>query len=82
MIVRISHQFKVSVTMLIIATSSVGKIYAQDTAFLRQLEQSHFLKRVMKVDPTSAGFPRWAEKIVDRSRILPLAADFDALKTS
>jgi len=82
MTIRIPRKFKVYVTLLLIATSSAGLMNAQDTAFLKQLEQSHYLMRVMEEDPSNAGFTRWAQKEVERSRVLPLAADFEALETS
>ena len=80
--IHIHPQFKASVALLLMVILSASIMYAQDTAFLKQLEQSQYLKKVMKEDPAHAGLTRWAEKKVDRSRILPLTEDFNALKTS
>jgi hypothetical protein len=56
------------------------KATAQDAALQTQLEQSQYLRTIMKNDPASAGLTRWLKKPVEQSRILPLADDFYALK--
>jgi len=53
---------------------------AQDNLLLRQLEQSQNLRFVIKPDSADMGFTRWQKKKVYQSRVLPLAADFGALK--
>lgn len=80
--IRMCQQFETSVAILLIAILCTSITYAQDNTFVKQLEESQYLKKVMREDPTNAGLTRWAEKKVDRSRVLPLAEDFDALKTS
>lgn len=80
--IQFHKPFKTSVALLVMATIFIPVMYAQDTVFLKQLEQSQYLKKVMKVDPTDAGLTRWTKKKVERSRSLPLAEDFNALKTS
>jgi len=79
----LKHQnLKALVVLLLISGLSSSMLLAQDSSFFYQLEQSQYLKKVMKEDPAHAGFTRWTSKMVDRSRILPLAGDFSALKTS
>lgn len=76
----ISKQFRTSVILLVLITSFTSIGHAQDVALLKQLEQSQYLRKVMKVDSTDAGMTRWSKKKVEQSRILPLATDFNALK--
>jgi hypothetical protein len=52
----------------------------QDKLLIRQLQQSQYLKFVMKPDSADMGFIRWQKKKVLKSRVLPLATDFSALK--
>ncbi len=80
--INLHRQFKATVAMLLKVTLFTNIMYAQNTAFLKQLEQSQHLRKVMKVDSTDAGLTRWAQKKVEQSRILPLSDDFNALKTS
>jgi len=47
---------------LILVTLFIPVVYAQDAAFLKQLEQSRYLKQVMKVDPTDAGIDQMDTK--------------------
>ena len=81
MIIRTSRQIKMFVALLVIVSSASSLMYAQDNVFNKQLEQSHYLKRVIEVDSSHAGLIRWARKKVNRSRILQLAEDFDGLRT-
>jgi len=74
--------FKSAVSILVITNLFTGVLYAQDQGLLKQLEESQYLKNVMKVDTSVAGMTRWSKKKVEQSRILPLASDFYALKTS
>jgi Glycosyl hydrolase family 9/Cellulase N-terminal ig-like domain len=68
--------------ILMVASIFVSQcLCAQDTALLKQLEQSQYLRATMKNDPVNAGLTRWLKKPVEQSRELPLAADFYALKT-
>jgi len=73
---------KTTVCFLLITNSLTCIVYAQDAALLKQLEQSQYLRSVMKVDSADAGMTRWSKKKVEHSRVLPLATDFYALKTS
>jgi hypothetical protein len=57
-------------------------VQAQDTTLQKQLEQSQYLRTIMKNDPANAGLTRWLKKPVEKSRTLPLAEDFYALKIS
>ncbi|MBI1768072.1 MAG: glycoside hydrolase family 9 protein [Bacteroidetes bacterium] len=59
--------------------SSLGA-FCQDSLLLRQLKQSKHLRFVMKPDSANMGFTRWQKKKVLKSRVLPLATDFSALK--
>jgi len=52
---------------------------AQDAALLKQLEQSSYLRTVMKADSANGGIERWLKKKVELSRNLPLADDFNTL---
>jgi len=54
---------------------------AQDATLRAQLEQSHYLRYVMKADTNNAGMNRWLKKKVERSRSLPLASDINSLRT-
>ncbi len=53
---------------------------AQDISLQKQLEQSENLRFVMRSDSSGAGITRWLQKKVEKSRMLPLAEDFNALK--
>ena len=74
------QSFKAILVIVFMANLCTPLTHAQDTSFLKQLEQSQYLKKVMAVDPTDAGLTRWAKKKVERSRSLPLSEDFNALK--
>lgn len=76
------QKFKTSLTTILIVALSAGLMQAQDTTLLKQLEESQYLRKVMKEEPANAGMTRCAKKKVNRSRILPLAGNFEALKTS
>ncbi len=45
----------------------------------KQLEQSGYLRTVMKIDSANSGMQRWLQKRVEKSRELPLGDDFNAL---
>ncbi len=45
-----------------------------------ELEQSNHVHRIMKANPAHAGLTRWEKKEVLKSRVLPLAEDFGALR--
>src|SRR5260221_9885622 len=74
------HQ-RLILLLLLIATCCVSPVMAQDAALLKQLQQSSYLKFTMKADSANAGITRWLKKRVERSRTLPLAADFNSLRT-
>ena len=56
---------KTTVCFLVITNSFPGSMYAQDVALLKQLEQSQYLRSVMKVDSADAGMTRWSKKKVE-----------------
>ena len=51
-----------------------------DTELKKQLQQSNHVHRIMKANPAHAGLTRWEKKEVLKSRVLPLAEDFGALR--
>ena len=51
-----------------------------DTELEKQLQQSNHVHRIMKANPAHAGLTRWEKKKVLKSRVLPLAEDFGALR--
>ena len=73
---------KAAVILLLFIALFIGDVYSQNPALLKQLEQSHYLREVMKIDSADAGMTRWAKKKVEKSRVLPLATDFYGLKTT
>ena len=70
------------VILLLFIALFTKEIFAQNPVLLKQLEQSHYLREVMKIDSADAGMTRWAKKKVEKSRILPLGSDFYGLKTT
>ena len=70
--------FKAAIFTIIMVISLNRVVNAQNSAFQKQLEQSQYLNKVMKIDSADAGMTRWLKKEVQKSRILPLAEDFDA----
>ena len=55
-------------------------VRGQDNLLMRQLKASENLKTIMKPDSADMGFKRWQNKVVNNSRVLPLAIDFASLK--
>ena len=74
------HQ-RLTLLLMLISTYWISPVMAQDANLMKQLQQSSYLKYTMKADSTNAGITRWLKKRVEKSRILPLAADFNSLKT-
>lgn len=72
-------KFTIAICTYVVAIFSFDS-YAQDTLLIRQLNESQNLKFIMKPDSADMGFTRWRKKPVLKSRVLPLAADFSALK--
>jgi hypothetical protein len=72
-------QQRLILLLMLISTWLVSQ--AQDANLLKQLKQSNYLKYTMKADSTNTGITRWLKKPVQKSRILPLATDFNSLKT-
>src|ERR1700730_3899591 len=72
---------RLTLLLILISTYSIRPVTAQDANLMKQLQQSNYLKYIMKADSTNAGITRWLKKRVEKSRILPLAADFNSLKT-
>ncbi|MEO5893164.1 MAG: glycoside hydrolase family 9 protein [Ferruginibacter sp.] len=66
---------------ILILICYINPAKAQDANLQQQLQQSRYLKYTMKADSTTAGATRWSKKQVEKSRVLPLAADFNSLKT-
>jgi hypothetical protein len=71
---------RIRIVMCVVAMSTSSLVFSQDNLLSRQLEESQHLKLVMKPDSADMGFTRWQKKKVHQSRVLPLAADFNALK--
>ena len=69
------------ILLMLISTFLINPVTAQDAKLVKQLQQSNYLKYTMKDDSTNAGITRWLKKRVAKSRILPLAADFNSIKT-
>src|SRR6266516_2032871 len=74
------HQ-RLTLLLMLISTYRISPVMAQDANLMKQLQQSSYLKYTMKADSTNAGIARWLKKRVEKSRSLPLAADFNSLKT-
>jgi len=51
-----------------------------DAKLIRQLEDSHYLRTVMKPDLEDAGLTRWYKKEALKTRPLPLVSDFETLR--
>ena len=68
-------------SLVLISAYGISAVMAQDQILMKQLQESSYLKYTMKADSTKAGLARWLKKPVKKSRILPLAADFNSLKT-
>ena len=51
-----------------------------DAELEKQLKESNYVHRIMKANPEHAGLTRWYKKKVLKSRELPLAEDFTALR--
>ncbi len=77
-----NYPSKARVILLLFITLFTGDLFSQNPALLKQLEQSHYLREVMKIDSADSGKTRWAKKRVEKTRILPLASDFYGLKTT
>lgn len=73
--------FRFTCLLMLIAAYEVSPAMAQDPVLMKQLQQSSYLQSTMKADSASAGITRWLKKKVEKSRVLPLAADFNALET-
>src|SRR2546423_9361134 len=67
--------------LMLISAYGLSPVMAQDQILMKQLQESSYLKYTMKADSTKAGLTRWLKKPVKKSRILPLVADFNSLKT-
>ena len=65
---------------LLTASYWITPVIAQDTHLMKQLQQSNYLDVTMKADSADMGITRWLKKPVEKSRILPLATDFNSLQ--
>ena len=70
------------ITSLLVLTSiyCISPVMAQDAHLMKQLQESNYLSITMKADSANMGITRWLKKPVEKSRILPLATDFNSLK--
>ena len=59
-----------------------GQMYQPDAKLSKQLEDSRYVRLTMKPFLEDAGLTRWYGKEVFKTRSLPLASDFDALRVS
>ena len=59
-----------------------GQAYQSNAKLDKQLEDSRYLKTIMKPYLEDAGLTRWVEKEVFESRSLPLASDVNALRVT
>ena len=76
---RLNNQCLYIALLLLLPVLYNQTAIAQNAALHKQLEQSGYLRTVMKADTIDGGMQRWLKKKVQQSRELPLAADFDAL---
>ncbi len=83
-IALIGRRFLKKRGLLLLATllpfAAFGQSLEPDTKLARQLEESRGLKVTMKPDLEDAAQTRWFAKEVSRSRVLPLAEDFNSLR--
>ncbi len=63
-------------------TACCNRPFQPDTKLARQLEESRYLRFLMKPYLEDAGLTRWSQKKVLETRILPLATDFEALRVT
>lgn len=68
------------IVILILLCSASQQGNSQDSLFIRQLKQSHYLQTLMKPDSAEMGFTRWKKKEIIRSLPLPLVPRFNDLK--
>ena len=73
---------RLSGLLILFASFCISAAMAQDANLVKQLRQSNYLTATMKADSGNMGITRWLKKPVERTRILPLAADFSSLKHS
>lgn len=66
--------------LILTATYCIKPVAAQDAHLIKQLQQSNYLNVIMKADSADMDITRWLKKPVEKSRILPLATDFNSLK--
>ena len=66
MIKRLLIPFKSVVSILVLTNLLTGALNAQDQGLLKQLEESQYLKNVMKADTSAAGMTRWSKKTVEQ----------------
>ncbi|HWB28192.1 MAG TPA: glycoside hydrolase family 9 protein [Chitinophagaceae bacterium] len=78
---RLRQHSLITASLFFFSLSFANPLFAQDKTLGNQLEQSQYLRFVMKADSADAGMTRWLEKKVEQSRILPLADDFNSLRT-
>ena len=75
-------RFLFSIVLLACSAALCGQTLEPDARLAGQLRESRMLRRTMKPDLADAALTRWYEKEVFRSRSLPLASDFDAMRVS
>jgi hypothetical protein len=77
---KISIHQRFSLLLILTSICWIKPVIAQDANLMKQLQQSNYLHYTMKADSTNAGITRWLSKTVEKSRILPLAAEFNSVR--
>jgi hypothetical protein len=75
-------RYLLSFLLVALSTAAFGQSLDPDAKLARQLEESRMLRQIIKPDQADAALTRWYEKEVFKSRSLPLASDFEALRVS
>jgi hypothetical protein len=73
---------KIILALIVFLAACHQTSYQPDARLVKQLEDSRYLRLTMKPCLEDAGLTRWYEKEALTSRSLPLASDFDALRTT
>ena len=74
-----NHQ-RLAILLLFLSTYWSNPVTAQDAHLIKQLQQSDYLTLTMTADSANMGITRWLKKPVEKSRSLPLVADFNSLQ--
>lgn len=79
---HLHHLIKTALCLLAICFLIANPAHSQDELLKKQLDQSSYLRTTMQPSDADAGLTRWLKKTVQQSRSLPLAEDFEHLKTN